>query len=57
MKTEKTEDPFPFSILTFAPSCKKNTPVELNVTSETMPGLICSRESEVSRCCFQLNLW
>lgn len=30
--------------------------MELNVTSETVPGLICCRKSEINRCCFQLNL-
>jgi hypothetical protein len=28
----------------------------LNVASKTMPGLVCCREAEVSRCCFYLNL-
>lgn len=38
---------FPFGI---------HTPVVLNIASKTMPGLVCCRKAEVSRCCFNLNL-
>lgn len=34
----------------------KEVPVELDVSSEAVSGLVCCRESEISRSSFQFNL-